>query len=61
MKENTKHSIKSKQQAGKKIKAHFKKHPEHRQAISEAQKKRWTEYKNALRVCQELGINLEVE
>lgn len=41
------------------IKSHFEAHPEHRTAISKAQKKRWRKINNALRICKELGIDLD--
>lgn len=42
-----------------KIKKHFKDHPEHRLAISNAQKNKWSQYKKALAYCKQAGIVLE--
>lgn len=44
---------------GESIKKHFQEHPEHRQAISKAQTKRWRKINNALTICKKLGIDLE--
>ena len=44
-----------------KIRQHFIVHPEHRTAISNAQKKKWAKYKKALQYCKLAGINLEVD
>lgn len=41
------------------IKSHFEAHPEHRTAISKAQKKRWRKINNALTICKKLGIDLD--
>lgn len=50
---------KSKKLWSEKIKKHFKDHPEHRIAISNAQKKKWSQYKKALAYCKQAGIVLE--
>jgi hypothetical protein len=42
-----------------KIKQHFVDHPEHRLALSNAQKKKWSQYKKALAYCKQAGIVLE--
>lgn len=42
-----------------KIKQHFVEHPEHRTAISLAQKKKWSQYKKALAYCKQAGISLD--
>lgn len=42
-----------------KIKQHFVDHPEHRTAISLAQKNKWSQYKKALAYCKQAGISLD--
>ena len=42
-----------------KIKQHFVEHPEHRVAISNAQKSKWSKYKKALAYCKQAGISLD--
>lgn len=42
-----------------KIKKHYLEHPEHRTAISIAQKNKWVKYKKALTYCVNAGIKLE--
>jgi len=41
-----------------KIKKHFVDHPEHRTAISNAQKVKWIKMKKALAYCDRNGVNL---
>lgn len=55
-----KHETKDKIHQSEAIKQHFKEHPEHKKAISLAQKNKWTRYKKALQYCKEAGINLEL-
>lgn len=50
---------KSKKLWSDKIKQHFVDHPEHRLALSNAQKKKWSQYKKALAYCKQAGIVLE--
>ena len=47
-----------KQKQGDKIRQHFKEHPEHAQAISDAQKIKWVKYKKALAYCIENKVVL---
>lgn len=49
----------SKAKQSAKIKQHFLEHPEHRTAISVAQKKKWSKYKKALAYCKQAGISLD--
>jgi len=49
------------QQQSERIKQHYKEHPEHRTAISQAQKHKWQTYKKALAYCKNAGLNLEVD
>jgi hypothetical protein len=42
---------------GERIKQHFKEHPEHSKAISEAQKNKWQKYKKALAYCLNNNIS----
>lgn len=43
---------------GENIKKHFIEHPEHRTAISLAQKNKWQIYKKAMAYCKNAGIDL---
>ena len=43
---------------GAKIRQHFREHPEHRAAISDAQKHKWFKYKKALAYCINNNVNL---
>lgn len=42
----------------KSIKKHFRTHPSHKKAISEAQKSKWAMYKKAVKYCKDNGIDL---
>jgi len=48
--------IKAKQSS--KIKQHFIDHPEHKIALSKAQKNKWLKYKRALQYCENAGVDL---
>jgi len=55
-----KHEAYDKVHQSKAIKQHYKEHPEHRKAISLAQKNKWVRYKKALEYCIQANINLEL-
>lgn len=59
MKSRQIHKIDSREKASIAIKKHFNNHPEHRQAISLAQKNKWIKIKRALDYCKQNNINLE--
>lgn len=54
------HKLDSSEKASIAIKKHFNNHPEHRQAISLAQKNRWARLKAAETYCKKANINLEL-
>lgn len=55
-----KHETKDKIHQSEAIKQHFKEHPEHKKAISLAQKNKWARLKAADEYCKKAGINLEL-
>jgi len=54
---NNKEQIKQLQH--ERIIEHFQKHPEHREAISLAQKQKWVKIGKALKYCKDNKINLD--
>jgi hypothetical protein len=52
-------SKETKQKQSEKIKEHYAKDTKHRVAISNAQKQKWARYKNAIKYCEDEGINLD--
>ena len=55
-KRNQTHTLEKQEQQSQRIKLHFVEHPEHRVAISLAQKRKWAKYKKALNYCTNAGI-----
>jgi hypothetical protein len=51
----------NKQKQSANIKKHYAEHPEHRTAISYAQKQKWAKIRRALQYCDSLGIDLEFD
>lgn len=60
MESRQKHKLETSEKASIAIKKHFLEHPEHRKAISLAQKKRWAKLKAAETYCKENNINLKL-
>jgi hypothetical protein len=58
MKPRQEQSAEIKDKQGAKIRKHFADHPEHRAAISNAQKFKWVKIKKALEYCDRKGVNL---
>lgn len=54
------HKLDSREKASIAIKKHFLDHPEHRTAISLAQKNRWAKLKAAEQYCKKANINLKL-
>lgn len=54
------HKLEASEKASIAIKKHFNNHPEHRKAISLAQKNRWAKLKAAETYCKENNINLKL-
>lgn len=59
MKIDSRRTVAMNQKSSESIKKHFKNHPEHKTAISDAQKNKWKKYKKAIQYCKDAGIILE--
>lgn len=60
MKSRQIHKLDRSEKASIAIKKHFLNHPEHRTAISLAQKNRWAKLKAAEQYCKKANINLKL-